>query len=101
MQPVLFEHHRLVFLCAYNGRPVVCGSDGKGYKIKKDSKLLKTIRPIVKLTLMLLRGVTAVSGLMTSDEFAQASRSLGPSVTHHTKILMYTLSLWLTFEMFV
>jgi hypothetical protein len=80
VKPLLHEHYRLVFLCDFDGSPVSCGEDGNGYLVLKDSKLLKQIRPLVKYTLMLLRGITAVSGLVSSDEFSEVSNALLPQV---------------------
>lgn len=75
---LLFDHYRFVFLCAYDGSRSQCGFDGLGFKITKDSKLLKRIRPIVQLTLLLLSGLSAVAGVASSDEFAEVSNAFFP-----------------------
>mmetsp|Transcript_10863 Transcript_10863/g.14136 ORF Transcript_10863/g.14136 Transcript_10863/m.14136 type:complete len:2482 (-) Transcript_10863:112-7557(-) len=61
-------HYRLVFLCAFDGSPVPCGKDGKGYLIKKDTPLLKKLRPTLHISLFLLKAIGVASGLVTSHD---------------------------------
>jgi hypothetical protein len=70
------KRYRLVFLCAFDGTPVKCGKDGEGYVFDKDTPLLKKLRPIIHISLLLMKALGAASGVLNPSDTATVATAL-------------------------
>jgi hypothetical protein len=73
---VFQKRYRLVFLCAFDGTPVKCGKDGEGYVFDKDTPLLKKLRPIIHISLLLMKALGAASGVLNPSDTATVATAL-------------------------
>lgn len=60
---LLWKRTRLFFVCDLSSLPGESGQDGEGYLLKLDTKLLRTIKPLLVMSLTLLKILLGAVGL--------------------------------------